>query len=46
LGERESDEPTRAQKRAAGMKKTALFDIVNRKETPIGIGVEPTGRRV
>ena len=29
----------------AGTKNTALFDIVNRKQTPIGIGVEPMGGR-
>ena len=28
----------------ASAKAGALFDIVNRKETPIGMGVEPTGR--
>jgi hypothetical protein len=30
----------------ASAKAGALFDIVNRKETPIGMGVEPTGERV
>jgi hypothetical protein len=35
-----------AQERAAGTKNTVLFDIVNRKETPVGMGVEPMGERV
>ena len=30
----------------ASAKAGALFDIVNRKGTPIGMGVEPTGERV
>jgi hypothetical protein len=30
----------------ASAKAGALFDIVNRKETLLGIGVEPTGKRV
>jgi hypothetical protein len=68
LDERESEEPTRAQQRAAGTKKTArrrqgygglaylpaeasakagaLFDIVNRKRAPIGMGAEPTREHV
>jgi hypothetical protein len=36
---------TRAQQRAAGAKNTALFEIVNRKDAPVGMGAKPTGQR-